>query len=126
MKKTTSPDSTNTTQQEGSEALLDKMIDNQTYKMIGNSFDRKNYEKPTLYSKIEFKARDVHKYDRRSEKHTLSYLNMEITFLIKHDEDTAIITVTHPQTPDFTQESDVEYARKEYRKWLKRGAKVTE
>lgn len=94
--------------------------------MIGNSFDRKNYEKPTLYSKIEFKARDVHKYDRRSERHTLSCINMEIIFLINHAEDTAIIIVTHPQTPDFTQECSIDYARTQYKKWLKRGAKVAD
>lgn len=94
--------------------------------MIGNSFDRKNYEKPTLYSKIVFKARDVYKHNSRKERHTMSYLNMEIIFLIDHAEDTAIITITHPQTNDFTQECSVDYARTQYTKWLKRGAKASE
>jgi hypothetical protein len=105
----------NTTEQEEKERQENENNKQNDYAVIhslNNLRDRKQgqYDKPTT----------------QNEYHQLTLLNMTINFTITQSEDNATITITHPQTSDFTLEYSIEAARLEYRKWLKRGAKVTE
>jgi hypothetical protein len=105
----------NTTEQEEKqrqENENNKQNDYDIIRSLNNLRDRKQgqYDKP-----------QTHK-----EYHQLTLLNMTINFTITQSEDNAIITITHPQTSDFTLEYSIAAARLEYLKWLKRGAKIAE
>lgn len=82
-----------------------------------------------IRSRNSMRDRRLGEYDKpqtNKEYHQLTLINMTISFAITQSEDTAYITITHPQTSDFTLEYSISAARNEYRKWLKRGAKVAE